>query len=201
MADLNSTIVRGNLRVTDDENINGNLKVSGTITGGNITGHLTLNENGFNVNFRPNLLDYTTGFYYGTNGNEALTLAAKQNVTSIQFITGCDPTTLTYASWESLKPALQIKYNKVAINKVLGDGQSPSYELDVDGSMGATTIYEGGTSLANKYAPKSHTHKAAASASTATTLNTYSMNYSNGVLTITSGTTNVASTSHTHDVS
>ncbi len=33
MADLNSTIVRGNLRVTDDENVNGNLKVGGTITG------------------------------------------------------------------------------------------------------------------------------------------------------------------------
>lgn len=92
MADLNSTIVRGNLRVTDDENVNGNLKVGGTIT-------------------------------------------------------------------------------------------------------------ENGTSLANKYAPKSHNHTAAATTSTATTLNTYSMSYSNGVLTITSGTTNVASTSHTHGVS
>lgn len=67
--------------------------------------------------------------------------------------------------------------------------------------VSATSFTENGTSLANKYAPKSHTHKAAASGSTATTINTYSMNYSNGVLTITSGTTNVASTSHTHDVS
>lgn len=212
------------------------------LTASTLTGKLVVQENAFNVNFRPGLTIYTTGFYYGTSGNEALTLTTKNTVTAIQFMNGQDPSLLTSSSWSSLKPALQIKYNKVAINKVLGADQSPSYELDVNGSIGATTIYENGTSLADKYAAKththsdyitseylgqnyysktqvddgfatathnhdskyatkSHTHTAAASTSTATTINTYSMNYSNGVLTITSGTTNVASTSHTHDVS
>lgn len=195
MADLNSTIVRGNLRVTEDINTNGR------ITGGNITGHLALNENAFNVNFRPNLASYTTGFYYGTSGNEALTLTTKNAVTAIQFMNGQDPATLVGGSWRDLVPALQIKYNKVAINKALGENAEPSYNLDVNGSIGATTIHENGTSLTEKYAAKTHTHTAAATTSTATTLNTYSMSYSNGVLTITSGTTSVASTSHTHGIS
>lgn len=148
MADLNSTIVRGNLRVTEDINANGR------ITGGNITGHLALNENTFNINFRPNLKDYTTGFYYGTTGNEALTLTTKNAVTAIQFMNGQDPATLVGGSWRDLVPALQIKYNKVAINKALGENAEPSYNLDVNGSIGATTIYEEGTALINKYTTK-----------------------------------------------
>ena len=111
-------------------------------------------ENGFNVNFRPNLASYTTGFYYGTTGNEALTLTTKNAVTAIQFMNGQDPATLVGDSWRGLVPALQIKYNKVAINKALGENAEPSYNLDVNGSIGATTIYEDGTALINKYTTK-----------------------------------------------
>ena len=121
-------------------------------------GKLVVPENAFNINFRPNLAPYTTGFYYGTNGNEALTLTTKNTVTAIQFMNGQDPATLVDDSWRGLTPALQIKYNKVAINKALGENAEPGYNLDVNGSMGATTIYEGGTSLTEKYAAKSHTH-------------------------------------------
>lgn len=171
MADLNSTIVRGNLRVTEDINTNGR------ITGGNITGHLALNENVFNVNFRPNLKDYTTGFYYGTTGNEALTLTTKNAVTAIQFMNGQDPATLVGDSWRGLVPALQIKYNKVAINKALGENAEPSYNLDVNGSMGATTIYENGANIADTYVKK-------ADKPTATTPGPVYMTFSNGILTI-----------------
>jgi hypothetical protein len=34
-----------------------------------------------------------------------------------------------------LVPALQIKYNKVAINKALGEDQSPRAELDIKGTV------------------------------------------------------------------
>ena len=121
-------------------------------------GKLVVPENAFNMNFRPNLASYTTGFYYGTTGNEALTLTTKNTVTAIQFMNGQDPATLVGDSWRGLVPALQIKYNKVAINKALGENAEPSYNLDVNGSIGATTIHEDGTSLTEKYAAKTHTH-------------------------------------------
>ena len=40
----------------------------------------------------------------------------------------------------------------------IGTSASTSYRLTVNGSANATTLYENGTSLANKYAAKSHNH-------------------------------------------
>lgn len=43
----------------------------------------------------------------------------------------------------------------------IGTSANASYRLTVNGSANATTLYENGTSLANKYAAKSHNHDAA----------------------------------------
>lgn len=43
----------------------------------------------------------------------------------------------------------------------IGTSASTSYRLTVNGGANATTLYENGTSLANKYAAKSHNHDAA----------------------------------------
>jgi hypothetical protein len=43
----------------------------------------------------------------------------------------------------------------------IGTSVNTSYRLTVNGSANATTLYENGTSLANKYAAKSHNHDAA----------------------------------------
>lgn len=48
-------------------------------------------------------------------------------------------------SWTDLTPAMQIKDNSVVINKLLGTKVKASYNLDVNGSANATTLYENGT--------------------------------------------------------
>lgn len=69
---------------------------------------------------------------------------------------------LTRPAAISLTPAIDIKNGKVGINKRLGtDGAADagSYNLDVNGSINASSltassITENGTSLVNKYVPK-----------------------------------------------
>lgn len=50
---------------------------------------------------------------------------------------------------------MQIKNGGVAINKMFATGATApiTYNLDVNGTANATTIYENGTSLSSKYAP------------------------------------------------
>ena len=190
MADLNSTIVRGKLRVTDEisgpinitnlstgangkflsiengipawvnnPNTTVSVKVNGSTynsnsglitlpdflrlsTGGTVSGTITLPENSTSLKFRTPS-DYETGTFYGTSGNEALTFYAKSAQTSFQFISGFVPGSTD--SWKTIAPGLQIKNNKVIINKKLGDGESSNYNLEVNGSMYATDITTNGT--------------------------------------------------------
>ncbi|MBQ2397328.1 MAG: tail fiber protein [Bacteroidales bacterium] len=60
-------------------------------------------------------------------------------------------------SWTTLTPALQIKGQSVVINKLIGGKVGADYNLDVNGTMNATTIYQNGTTLANTYLGKSST--------------------------------------------
>ena len=85
---------------------------------------------------------YRNGMYYSTPGNEALVFATKNSVTSWIFAT-TDPNTQT--AWNSLTPSLQIKNGRVTINKLIPEGGNASYNLDVNGSANATTLYENGT--------------------------------------------------------
>ena len=101
------------------------------LTGGVMSGTITLPENSTSLKFRTPS-DYETGTFYGTAGNEALTFYTASAQTSFQFINGSKPTASN--SWQGITPGLQIKNNKVIINKQLGDGTSSDYNLEVAGT-------------------------------------------------------------------
>jgi len=128
-------------------------------------GNAILGDGSAYMAFRTNS-SYESGMYYSTPGNEAMVFANKYNVTSWIF---ANTSPSGKAAWTGLTPALQIKNQRVAINKLIATGSDGAYNLDVNGTANATTIYENGTSLADKYQPKgsyassSHTHNYAGS--------------------------------------
>lgn len=83
---------------------------------------------------------WEAGTFYGTADNEALTFYTKSDSTSFQFINGYKPESSN--SWQTLTPGLQIRNNKVIINKPLGNGVSSDYNLEVNG-----TIYASGGTM------------------------------------------------------
>lgn len=89
------------------------------------------------------------GFYYQTNGDESVVFANQYSAAGWMFVNGIDVN--DRPSWQNLTPTLQIKSGGVAIGKLIGQGQSPAYNLDVNGTANATTIYENGTALSSKY--------------------------------------------------
>ena len=101
------------------------------LSGGVMRGTITLPINTTSLKFRDTS-DYETGTFYGTAGNEALTFYTASAQTSFQFINGSKPTASN--SWQGITPGLQIKNNKVIINKQLGDGTSSDYNLEVAGT-------------------------------------------------------------------
>lgn len=116
-------------------------------------GSLTIGDGANYVLYRTHDT-WKSGYYYHTTGNEAVVFANKNTSTSWIFVNSVDPT--ARKDWTNLGqvPAMQIKTNSVAINKLIGNGVTPSYNLDVNGTANATTLYENGTSLANKYQAK-----------------------------------------------
>ena len=113
-------------------------------------GVATIGDGANRLMFRTNG-SYASGMYYSTPGNEAHVFANVNAVTSWIFAT-TNPTSQT--AWTSLTPSMQIKNGRVVINKLIANDTNASYNLDVNGSANATTLYEGGTrvSLAG------HTH-------------------------------------------
>lgn len=105
------------------------------LAGGTMSGMITLPVNTKGIKFRKHD-SYEVGTYYGTSGNEALTFYAQNAVTSFQFICGEIPT--AGDSWKNITPGLQIKNNKVIINKKLGDNESSSFNLEVNGTTYVT---------------------------------------------------------------
>ena len=100
--------------------------------------------------FRTNS-SYKNGIYYSTPGNEALVFGTIDPMTSWIFAT-VDPTLNT--AWTSLTPSLQIKHGRVTINKLIANSADASYNLDVNGSANATTLYENGV----RVSVSGHTH-------------------------------------------
>lgn len=125
------------------------------LSGGTLTGILNLTSNIAQINFRPGHTNYDGVISYQTSGNEAMVFSTKNAVTSFMFVNGEDTiTNISEARWQSLTPGLQIKNNRVAIGKQIANGVTPTYTLDVGGTIYASgTIYEGGTALSSKYAP------------------------------------------------
>ena len=107
-----------------------------------MTGTLTLPINTTGLKFRDNTT-WEVGTFYGTADNEALTFYTKNDSTSFQFINGSQPGSTD--SWQTITPALQIRNNKVIINKQLANGVSSDYNLEVNGFMYASNITTPGT--------------------------------------------------------
>lgn len=136
-------------------------------------GDITIGDGSNELYFRTNDT-YRSGMYYSTPGNEALIFGNKYSVTSWIFA-NVDPN--SRIDWNATgenafpTPAMQIKNNKVVINKLIANNENADYNLDVNGTVNATTIYENGTTLANtyqakgSYAPASHSHDYAGLAS------------------------------------
>ena len=190
MADLNSTIVRGNLRVTDDENVNGNLKVGGTITGngGTMTGSLTLSE-GNNILLRPNLESYTSGIGYDTAGNECIALWAKNSVTRLRWHAGTDMSNLAPWTMMNITPDFEISKASgeakgyIAGKEIIHSGnissQSVNYAATAGSANSATKATQdgNGNTITTTYVAKSDKP-------TASTPGPIYMTFSNGILTI-----------------
>ena len=102
-------------------------------------GTLTLPINTTGLKFRDDTT-WEVGTYYGTADNEALTFYTKNINTSFQFINNYTPGSTD--SWQKITPALQIRNNKVIINKQLANGVSSDYNLEVNG-----TIYASGGTM------------------------------------------------------
>ena len=109
------------------------------LSGGTMTGTEKFNSNFMSLNFRADNTSYTTGFFYGTNGNEALALATKSAFTSFMVVHGSDPTTWNTSTWTSASPTLQTKNNSLYVHELIPSGTTPTYNFKVNG-----TSYLGG---------------------------------------------------------
>ena len=125
------------------------------LSGGTLTSLLTLTHDKAQLQFRGGHTSYDAVVSYQTSGNEALLFTTKNAVTSFMFVNGEDTiNNITSSRWTLLTPGIQIKNNKVSISKLIPNGTTPTYNLDVGGTANATTLYEDGTSLSNKYQAK-----------------------------------------------
>lgn len=173
----------------------GTTDISGKVnkSGDTMSGTLTYTPNTVQQCFR--LHDsYDVTESYQTAGNEALVFATKNPVTSFMFVNGEDSkTNIAQDRWQSLTPGLQVKNNKVAINKLIANNVNPTYELDVNGTINATDVKVNGTSLPTA----SHKHSF-------TPAGTVSSSFSGSA--VTSGATgsgsraDASTPSHTHSV-
>ena len=118
-------------------------------------GNLTIGDGANTLFFRTNA-SWASAIYHNTSSDEAVVFLNKgKNVggtsnytTSWIFAYG---TPSDRPTWTSLTPAMQIKSDSVVINKLLGPQVAASYNLDVNGTLNATTIYENGTALSSVY--------------------------------------------------
>lgn len=156
------TLTKGTTFLTSHQSLanyvtlNGNQTITGIKT---FSTHIKTAENTMGIKLRTHD-NYETGWVYGTTGNEAVTLAIQNPVTAFQIVYGTKPSAFAGGTWQTVTPLFQTKDGKVIINrKITATADTTNLKLlDVNGEMAATTIYENGTSLANKYAAKDHNH-------------------------------------------
>lgn len=125
------------------------------LSGGTMTGTINVANNMCGLLFRSNSETWYSGIRHGSAGDEALVFENVNPRTSWIFRIA-KPTSYTN-SWTEVVPCLHIKNQRVAINKLIADGGQASYNLDVEGTIGASgsiycsSVVENGTSLENKY--------------------------------------------------
>lgn len=108
------------------------------LSGGTMTGAISLKENDNSLEFRPNNGEYKTSVVYETNGNEALVFKTRQAVTSFIFSNGVTSSSGSN-EWQSLTPGLQIKNNCVSIGSLIANSVTPTYKLAVNGVTNSTS--------------------------------------------------------------
>lgn len=113
-------------------------------------GVATIGDGTNRLMFRINA-SYMSGMYHSTSGNESMVFANINPVTSWIFA-NTNPTANT--DWTTLTPSLQIKNGRVTINKLILSSTDAPYNLDVNGSANATTLYENGV----RVSVSGHTH-------------------------------------------
>lgn len=113
-------------------------------------GVATIGDGANRLMFRTNTA-WISGMYYSTPGGESMVFANVNPVTSWIFATA---NATNRPDWTGLTPSLQIKNQKVAINKLIANGAEGAYNLDVNGSANATTLYENGV----RVSVSGHTH-------------------------------------------
>ena len=121
-------------------------------------GNATIGD-GANSIFLRTSSSWASSIYHHTSSDEAVVFLNKgKNVsgtsnytTSWIFAYG---TPADRPAWTSLTPALQIKGECVAINKLIGSQKGGSYNLDVNGSANAITLFENGVRVSTSR----HTH-------------------------------------------
>ena len=132
----NTSTVKGWYEFITDENYTS--KLDGryvNVTGDSMTGTLSWGGNISSLNLRTGHASYDGVISYQTAGNEAMLFTTKNAVTSFMFVNGEDTiTNMASTRWTSLTPGLQIKNNCVSIGRLIGDGASPPYKLDVNGT-------------------------------------------------------------------
>lgn len=119
------------------------------LAGGRMSGDLKMTENSTSIIFRSASADWYSGIYANSTGDEVLGIVVSNPRTHI-ILGNADVSERPAAT--ALTPAIDIKNGKVGINKRLGtDGgaYAGSYNLDVNGSINASSINSSGTVDAN----------------------------------------------------
>lgn len=121
------------------------------LSGGTMTGEkpLVFTPNKPCIAFREyNGYHCRVGYY--TLGTEALVFANQSPVSTFMFHTGKLLPDSAMSDWQSFgDPDLQIKNKSLSINKLIPNGANPSYNLDVNGTANATTLFENGKRLSH----------------------------------------------------
>lgn len=126
------------------------------LAGGTMTGNLTIGDGVNRLNFRTNAT-WATSLYHQTTADEAVVFLNKHLQTSDHYTTswifgyGEPANRPAWNDTSAITVAMQIKETSVVINKLLGSRVGADYNLDVNGTANATTIYENGTTLSSKY--------------------------------------------------
>jgi hypothetical protein len=121
-------------------------------------GNATIGDGTNSINLRTSS-SWASSIYHQTAADEAVIFLNKGKevsgtanyTTSWIFAYG---TPSERPAWNTLTPALQIKGACVAINKLIGSKTGGAYNLDVNGSANAVTLYENGT----RVSVEGHTH-------------------------------------------
>lgn len=124
------------------------------LSGGIVTGPVGFTTASSSTNSR---IVYDTfrnsGLMYDVGGNEALVISSGFSANSSICFYPSNKLNMVdnkHSQWSAVTPTMQMRSDTVGINK-LNTSSAFSYNLDVNGTANATTLYENGSALSGKY--------------------------------------------------